>query len=44
MKKITLAVLCTVLFGKILPLLAVFLIVVGIVVIFAEAVKEGKKL
>jgi len=42
MKKILLALLCTVLFGKFLPLLAVFLILAGIVVIFAEAVKEGK--
>ena len=44
MKKISVAVLLTLIFGKILPLLAVFLLVAGIVVIFAEAVKEGKNL
>lgn len=44
MKKISVAIVLTVLFGKILPLVAVFLIVAGIVIIFAEAVREGKKL
>ena len=44
MKKVTIAVIATVLFGKMIPLLAVALVIVGIVIIFAEAIKEGKKL
>ena len=44
MKKIVLAVLLTVLFGKIIPLIAVFLLIAGACLILAKAVKEGKQL
>ena len=42
MKKIGLAVVVTLLFGKMIPLLAVALIIVGGAVILAQAIKEGK--
>ena len=42
--KVVVALILTVLFGKAIPLLAVFLLIGGIAVIIGEAVKEGKEL
>lgn len=43
MKKICLAVLGTLLFGKALPLLAVMLLIVGLVLIIRAAIREGRQ-
>ena len=42
--KIILGLVLTVLFGKAIPLVAVFLLIGGMVIIFAEAIKEGKQI
>ena len=43
MKKVILVVLATVVFGKLTPLLLVALLIIGLVVIIKESVKEGKQ-
>ena len=44
MKRIILALLATVIFGKLFPLILLALVLIGLAVIIEAAVKEGKKL
>lgn len=44
MKKLILAILGAVVFGKLFPLVLLVLLLVGIAVIISTAVKEGKQL
>ena len=43
MKKITLALIATILFGKLFPVILLALIVVGAVMILKASVEEGKQ-
>ena len=42
--KIIAGLVLTVLFGKAIPLVAVFLLIGAVVIIFADAIKEGKQI
>lgn len=43
MKKLTLALIATILFGKLFPIILLALVLVGVVVIFKTAAEEGKQ-